>query len=115
MAEIAREVGAIFFVDMAHIAGLVAARLHPEPGAGGRLRHDHDAQDPARARAAGSSCASKTGPRSSTRRSSPASRAARLMHVIAGKAVCFGEALRPEFKDYAAQVDRQCPGRWPRN
>ena len=65
-------------VDMAHFAGLVAAGLHPSPGAA-RARHDlHDAQDPGRARAAGSSCpTTPRSPRRSTRRCSPASRAAR--------------------------------------
>ena len=48
MAEVAREVGAIFFVDMAHIAGLVAGGLPPEPRPGGRLRHHDHAQDPPR-------------------------------------------------------------------
>ena len=47
-AEIAREVGAKLFVDMAHYAGLVAAGLARQPGAGGRLRHHHHAQDAAR-------------------------------------------------------------------
>ena len=103
IAAIAREVGAVFFVDMAHIAGLVAAGLIPTPcpwPTSSRRRRTR----PCAARAAGSSCASRTGPRSSTRRSSPGSRGVRLMHVIAGKAVCFGEALQPEFKAYAAQV-----------
>ena len=68
-------------------------RAAPEPGPGGRLRHDDHAQDPPRPRGAASSSARPTGPRSSTRPSSPASRAGPLEHVIAGKAVCFGEAL----------------------
>ena len=110
IAEIAREVGAIFFVDMAHIAGPGRGRAAsrapcPWPTSSRRPR-----TRPCAARAAGSSSARRTGPRSSTRPSSPACRAARSMHVIAGKAVCFGEALRPDFKAYAAQVDRQRQG-----
>ena len=104
IAEIAREVGAVFFVDMAHIAGLVAAGLPSRAPSRWPTSSRPPRTRPCAARAAGSSCASRTGPRSSTRPSSPASRAGRLMHVIAGKAVCFGEALRPEFKAYAAQV-----------
>ena len=47
-AEIAKEVGAIFMVDMAHFAGLVATGVLPVAGAARRRRHDHDAQDAAR-------------------------------------------------------------------
>ena len=49
----------------------------------------------------------------STRPSSPARRAARWMHVIAAKAVCFGEALKPEFKEYQPQDRRERQGAWP--
>ena len=48
MGAVAKRVGAPLMVDMAHIAGLVAGGVHPEPGAARRLRHDHDAQDAAR-------------------------------------------------------------------
>ncbi|WP_425147129.1 serine hydroxymethyltransferase [Deinococcus sp.] len=103
---IADEVGAILFADIAHIAGLVAAGLHPSP-----LPH---AQVVA-------STTHKTlrGPRSGLLLSSDLEVAAKLdrsifpghqggplEHVIAGKAVAFGEALRPEFRAYSAQIIR---------
>jgi glycine hydroxymethyltransferase len=102
-AEIAREVGAIFFVDMAHIAGLVAGGAHPSP-----VPHADFV----------STTTHKTlrGPRGgivlckagwAKKLDSavfPGLQGGPLEHVIAGKAVCFCEALRPDFKVYAAQV-----------
>lgn len=102
-AEIAQEVGAVFMVDMAHIAGLVAGGQHPSPVPYADFV---------------TSTAHKTlrGPRSGfvlckERWAKPLNSAVfpglqggPLMHVIAGKAVAFGEALRPEFKEYARQV-----------
>ena len=75
--EIAREVGAAMVVDMAHIAGLVAAGLHPSPGAARRDRHHHHPQDAARPARRDDPLPRGRTPRRSTRRSSPASRAAR--------------------------------------
>ena len=101
---IADEVGAILFADIAHIAGLVAAGVHPSP-----LPHAHVV----------ASTTHKTlrGPRSGLLLSSDLEIAARLdrsifpghqggplEHVIAGKAVAFGEALTPEFRAYSAQI-----------
>jgi glycine hydroxymethyltransferase len=102
--EIADEVGAIFLVDMAHFAGLVAGGVHPNP-----LEHCHIA----------TTTTHKTlrGPRGGMILTNdeamakkinsaifPGIQGGPLMHVIAAKAVAFGEALRPEFKTYAAQV-----------
>ena len=102
--EIADEVGAIFLVDMAHFAGLVAGGAHPNP-----LEHCHIA----------TTTTHKTlrGPRGGMILTNdeamakkinsaifPGIQGGPLMHVIAAKAVAFGEALRPEFKAYAAQV-----------
>lgn len=102
--EVADEVGAILFADIAHIAGLVAAGLHPNP-----LPHAHVV----------ASTTHKTlrGPRGGIILSNDVELGARidravfpgyqggpLEHVIAAKAVAFGEALRPEFREYAAQV-----------
>ena len=101
---IADEVGAIFLVDMAHFAGLVAGGVHPNP-----LVHCHVA----------TTTTHKTlrGPRGGMVLTNdeaiakkvnsavfPGIQGGPLMHVIAGKAVAFGEALRPEFRAYAAQV-----------
>jgi glycine hydroxymethyltransferase len=102
--EIADEVGAIFLVDMAHFAGLVAGGVHPNP-----LDHCHIA----------TTTTHKTlrGPRGGMILTNdealakkinsaifPGIQGGPLMHVIAGKAVAFGEALTPEFRSYAAQV-----------
>lgn len=103
IAEVAREVGAIFFVDMAHIAGLVAADLHPNPV-------------PVADYVTSTTHKTLRGPRGgiilcTQERAKkvdsavfPGLQGGPLMHVIAGKAVCFGEALRPDFKVYGAQV-----------
>ncbi len=103
-AEIADEVGAKLMVDMAHYAGLVAAGLHdnPVPVADFVTTTTHKTLRGPR----GGLILCQEGVRqgSSTAASSPASQGGPLMHVIAGKAVCFGEALRPEFKQYAQQV-----------
>jgi glycine hydroxymethyltransferase len=102
--QIADEVGAIFVVDMAHFAGLVAAGVHPSP-----FPHAHVA----------TTTTHKTlrGPRGGmilTQDSDiakklnsavfPGLQGGPLMHVIAAKAVAFGEALRPEFKAYAGRI-----------
>ncbi len=104
MREIADMVGAYLHVDMAHIAGLVAAGAHPSP-----FPHAHVA----------TTTTHKTlrGPRGGMILTNdetiakkinsaifPGIQGGPLMHVIAGKAVAFGEALRPEFKDYIKQV-----------
>lgn len=105
--KIADEVGAKLFVDMAHIAGLVAAGLHPSP-----LPYAHIT----------TTTTHKTlrGPRGGMILSSaefekpiksqifPGTQGGPLMHVIAAKAVAFGEALRPEFKKYAQQIITNC-------
>ena len=104
MREIADMVGAYLHVDMAHFAGLVAAGLHPSP-----FPHAHVATTTTRK--------ALRGPRGGMILTNdeaiakkvnsaifPGIQGGPLMHVIAAKAVAFGEALRPEFKDYAAQV-----------
>jgi len=102
-AEIAREVGAILFVDMAHIAGLVAAGIHPSPVpvADFVSTTTHKTLRGPR----GGIVLCKEG-RAKKLDSAvfPGLQGGPLMHVIAGKAVCFGEALQPSFKAYAAQV-----------
>ena len=104
MREVADECGAVMMADIAHIAGLVAGGVHPSP-----FPHAHVV----------TTTTHKTlrGPRGGMilsddeeiatkidRAVFPGSQGGPLMHVIAGKAVCFGEALRPEFGDYAAQI-----------
>ena len=103
-ADIAKEVGAYLFVDMAHIAGLVATGLHMSPVGyadvitttthktlrgprGGVILTDNE------------EIAKKV-----NKAIFPGCQGGPLMHVIASKAVCFGEALKPEFKAYCTQV-----------
>lgn len=103
-AEIAKEVGAYFMVDMAHIAGLVAAGVHPSPmpyadvvtttthktlrGPRGGLILTNDEELAKRFNKA----------------IFPGIQGGPLMHTISAKAVCFGEALKPEFKEYQTQI-----------
>jgi glycine hydroxymethyltransferase len=103
IAAIAREVGAVFFVDMAHIAGLVAARLHPDPlpVADFVTTTTHKTL---RGPRGGVVLCKQDWAKKVDSAVFPGLQGGPLMHVIAGKAVCFGEALRPEFKVYAAQV-----------
>ena len=106
--EIADEVGAYLMVDMAHIAGLVAAGVHPSP-----IPYAHVT----------TTTTHKTlrGPRGGLILSNdediakkidkaifPGTQGGPLMHTIAAKAVCFGEALKPEFKEYAERVVKNC-------
>lgn len=106
--EIADEVGAYLMVDMAHIAGLVAAGVHPSP-----VPYAHVT----------TTTTHKTlrGPRGGLILSNeeeiakkidkaifPGTQGGPLMHTIAAKAVCFGEALKPEFKEYAKRIVKNC-------
>ncbi|MCD7731299.1 MAG: serine hydroxymethyltransferase [Oscillospiraceae bacterium] len=104
LREIADSVGAMLMVDMAHIAGLVAAGVHPSPvpyahittttthktlrGPRGGLILTNDEE-----------LAKKI-----NKAVFPGTQGGPLMHVIAGKAVCFGEALKPEFKEYGKNI-----------
>jgi glycine hydroxymethyltransferase len=103
MRQIADKVGALYLVDMAHFAGLVAGGAHPSP-----VPHAHIV----------TSTTHKTlrGPRAGMILSKaefaaaidkvvfPGMQGGPLMHIIAAKAICFQEAMQPEFRDYAKQV-----------
>jgi glycine hydroxymethyltransferase len=105
MRQIADEVGALLMADIAHIAGLVVAGEHPTPVGHAQIvtstthktlrgpRGGIILSDEPYAKALNSSVF-------------PGTQGGPLMHVIAAKAVAFGEALRPEFKQYAAQIRR---------
>ncbi len=103
--EIADEVGAYLMVDMAHIAGLVAAGLHPSPipYADVVTTTTHKTL---RGPRGGMILANKEAAEKFNFNKAifPGTQGGPLMHVIAGKAVCFGEALKPEFKAYQEQV-----------
>jgi glycine hydroxymethyltransferase len=102
-AEIAREVGAKLFVDMAHYAGLVAAGLHdnPVPVADFVTTTTHKTL---RGPRAGMILCRQEYAKDVDRSIFPGIQGGPLMHVVAGKAVCFGEALKPAFKEYAARI-----------
>jgi len=102
-AEIAKEVGAKLFVDMAHYAGLVAAGLHdnPVPHADFVATTTHKTL---RGPRAGLTMCRAEYAKDLDRSVFPGIQGGPLMHVVAGKAICFGEALRPEFRQYARQV-----------
>lgn len=104
-AQIAQEVGALFFVDMAHIAGIVAAGLHPSPVAYAHFvtTTTHKTLRGPR----GGMILSRQPWASAINRSIfPGIQGGPLMHTIAAKAVAFGEALRPSFRSYIEQVLR---------
>jgi glycine hydroxymethyltransferase len=102
-AEIAADCGAKLMVDMAHYAGLVAAKLHddPVPVADFVTTTTHKTL---RGPRGGLCLAKKEYAKPINSRVFPGIQGGPLMHVIAGKAVCFGEALKPEFRTYIEQV-----------
>lgn len=101
--EIADEVGAYLFVDMAHIAGLVAAGLHPNP-----VPYAHfvtsTTHKTLRGPRGGLILTTEEFAKKIDKTIFPGIQGGPLMHVIAAKAVAFGEAQKPEFKEYQAQV-----------
>ncbi|MGB0327335.1 MAG: ribose 5-phosphate isomerase B [Akkermansiaceae bacterium] len=103
MGKIAKEVGAYLFVDMAHIAGLVAAGVHPSPVPHADFVTSTTHKSLRGPRGGIILCKSKYAKKIDGR-VFPGVQGGPLMHVIAAKAVCFGEALGPGFKDYQAQV-----------
>jgi glycine hydroxymethyltransferase len=102
-AEIARDCGALLFVDMAHYAGLVAAGLHdnPVPVADFVTTTTHKTL---RGPRAGMTMCRAEHAKDIDRSVFPGIQGGPLMHVVAAKAVCLGEALRPEFKEYARRI-----------
>jgi len=102
-AEIAKSVGAYLFVDMAHIAGLVAAGLHmnPVPYADVVTTTTHKTL---RGPRGGMILCKEELAKQIDKAVFPGMQGGPLMHTIAAKAVCFGEALKPEFKIYQQQI-----------
>ena len=103
LRTIADSVEAYLFVDMAHIAGLVAAGVHPTP-----VPHAHfvttTTHKSLRGPRAGLVLCKEEFAKKIDSQVFPGVQGGPLMHVIAAKAVCFGEALRPEFRTYAEQI-----------
>jgi len=102
-AEIAREVGAKLFVDMAHYAGLVAAGLHnnPVPVADFVTTTTHKTL---RGPRAGLALCKAEYAKELNRSVFPGLQGGPLMHIVAAKAICFGEALQPSFRLYAERI-----------
>ncbi|MBW4839804.1 MAG: serine hydroxymethyltransferase [Paenibacillaceae bacterium] len=103
LASIANDVGALFMVDMAHIAGLVAAGLHPNP-----VPHAHfvttTTHKTLRGPRGGMILCKQPWAAAVDKAVFPGTQGGPLMHVIASKAVALGEALQPSFKTYAENV-----------
>ena len=108
MAAIAHEVGAYFMVDMAHIAGLVAAGAHPSPVPYADVVTSTTHKTLRGPRGGLIVCNDEEIAKKIDKAVFPGSQGGPLMHVIAGKAVAFGEALRPEFKEYIDRVVANC-------
>ncbi len=105
--EIADSVGAYFMVDMAHIAGLVAAGLHPSPVPYADIVTTTTHKTLRGPRGGLILCKEELAP-AINKAIFPGNQGGPLMHIIAAKAVCFGEALKPEFKEYQQKIIDNC-------
>ena len=103
-AEIAREVGAWLFVDMAHIAGLVAAGLHQSPIPYADVVTTTTHKTLRGPRGGLILCKDEEFGKQFNKAVFPGTQGGPLMHIIAAKAVCLGEALQPEFTEYQKQT-----------
>ena len=104
ISKVAKEVGAYFMVDMAHIAGLVAAGLHPSPIPYTDVVTTTTHKTLRGPRGGMILTNSEDLAKKFNKAIFPGTQGGPLMHVIAGKAVCLGEALKPEFKAYGKQI-----------
>ena len=104
MAKVAHDNGALFMVDMAHIAGLVAAGLHQSPVPYADVVTTTTHKTLRGPRGGLILCNNPYLIKKLNSAVFPGTQGGPLMHVIAGKAVCFGEALKPEFKEYQQRV-----------
>lgn len=102
-AEIAKECGALLMVDMAHIAGLVAAGLHPNPVPYADIVTTTTHKTLRGPRGGMILCREEYG-KAIDKAIFPGTQGGPLMHIIAAKAVCLGEALTDEFKDYQKRI-----------
>lgn len=103
LSEIAKKVGAYFMVDMAHIAGLVAAGVHPSPVPYADIVTTTTHKTLRGPRGGMILCKEELGPKIN-KAIFPGTQGGPLMHTIAAKAVCFGEALSDNFKKYQRQI-----------
>ena len=105
--EISDEVGAFFLTDMAHIAGLIAADVHPSPIPYSEVVTTTTHKTLRGARGGMILCREEFAKKVNSR-VFPGMQGGPMMHAIAGKAVAFGEALQPEFQDYARSIVANC-------
>ncbi len=103
ISKIAKSVGAYFMVDMAHIAGLVAAGLHPSPVPYADVVTT-TTHKTLRGPRGGLILCREEYAKAIDKAIFPGIQGGPLMHIIAAKAVCFGEALKPEFKEYQKRI-----------
>ena len=103
ISKVAKEVGAYFMVDMAHIAGLVAAGVHPSPVPYADVVTT-TTHKTLRGPRGGLILCREEFAKAIDKAIFPGTQGGPLMHTIAAKAVCFGEALKPEFKEYQEQI-----------
>ncbi len=104
ISKIAKEIGAYFMVDMAHIAGLVAAGAHPSPIPYADVVTTTTHKTLRGPRGGLILCNDEEIAKKINKAIFPGTQGGPLMHTIAAKAVCFGEALKPEFKAYQEQI-----------
>lgn len=107
IGNIAKSVGAYYMVDMAHIAGLVAAGLHPSPVPYADVVTTTTHKTLRGPRGGLILCKEELGA-AINKAIFPGNQGGPLMHIIAAKAVCFGEALKPEFKEYQKKIVSNC-------
>jgi glycine hydroxymethyltransferase len=105
--EISDEVGAFFLTDMAHIAGLIAADVHPSPIPYSEIVTTTTHKTLRGARGGMILCREEFAKKVNSR-VFPGMQGGPLMHAIAGKAVALGEALQPEFEEYARKIVENC-------
>ena len=104
ISKLAKEIGAYFMVDMAHIAGLVAAGQHPSPMPYADVVTTTTHKTLRGPRGGLILCNDEEIAKKINKAIFPGTQGGPLMHTIASKAVCFGEALKPEFKTYQEQI-----------
>ena len=107
IGKIAKSVGAYYMVDMAHIAGLIAAGLHPSPVPYADVVTTTTHKTLRGPRGGLILCKEELGT-AINKAIFPGNQGGPLMHIIAAKAVCFGEALKPEFKEYQKKIISNC-------
>lgn len=104
LSEIAKSVGAYLMVDMAHIAGLVASGMHPSPVPYADVTTTTTHKTLRGPRGGLILCNDEEIAKKINKAVFPGTQGGPLMHVIAAKAVCFGEAMTPEFKEYGKRI-----------